>query len=114
MIQPVSWAPHGSKEGVRLILASTTVEQARTAKARFDAWATAAGANETTRLAAPITAWWPHIEVTITTSVTRTLVPKPRTPPSNTSNAPAAATATTPTTKPVPCSEAPTGSGNTA
>ena len=70
MIQPVSWAPHGSKEGVRLILASTTVEQARTAKARFDAWATAAGTNETTRLAAPITAWWPHIEVTITTSVT--------------------------------------------
>ena len=70
MIQPVSWAPHGSKEGVRLILASTTVEQTRTAKARFDAWATAAGTNETTRLAAPITAWWPHIEVTITTSVT--------------------------------------------
>ena len=40
--------------------------------------------------------------------------PKPRTPRSNTSGEPAAATATTPTTKPVSYSEAPTGRGNTA
>ena len=63
-------AAWGIKEALRLILASHTVEAARVAKARFDAWVTAADTDETDRFAATITAWWPAIEVTITTRVT--------------------------------------------
>lgn len=63
-------AAWGIKEALRLILASTTVEAARAAKTRFDAWALTAGTEETTRFAATITAWWPAVEVTITTGVT--------------------------------------------
>ena len=63
-------AAWGIKEALRLILASNTIEQARAAKARFDAWVIAADTDETDRLAATITAWWAAIEVTIATSVT--------------------------------------------
>lgn len=63
-------AAWGVKEALRLILASPTIEQARAAKTRFDAWALAADTDETDRFAATITAWWPAIEVTIATGVT--------------------------------------------
>ena len=83
-------AAWGVKEALRLILASHTIDQARAAKARFDAWVTTAATDETERFAATITgqkpragstitgqkpmaldtAWWLHIEVYITTRVT--------------------------------------------
>lgn len=63
-------AAWGVKEALRLILASHTIEQARTAKTHFDDWVQAAATPETDRLAATITSWWPHIEVLITTGVT--------------------------------------------
>ena len=63
-------AAWGVKEALRLILASHTIEEARAAKTRFDAWVVAADTDETDRFAATITAWWPAIEVTIATGVT--------------------------------------------
>lgn len=63
-------AAWGIKEALRLILASTSVDDARAAKARFDAWVLAADTDETDRFAATITVWWPAIEVTIATRVT--------------------------------------------
>lgn len=63
-------AAWGVKEALRLILASTSVDEARAAKTRFDAWVHAAATDETDRFAATITAWWPAIEVTIATGVT--------------------------------------------
>ena len=106
-------AAWGVKEALRLILASPTIEAARAAKARFDAWVAIADTDETDRFAATITSWWPAIEVTIATGVTNA-----RTEAANTAikhiSGPGAATATTPTTKPVSCSAAPTGRGNTA
>ena len=58
------------KEALRLILACPTIEAARAAKARFDAWVAIAATDETDRFAATITAWWPAIEVNIATGVT--------------------------------------------
>lgn len=63
-------AAWGIKEALRLILASHTLEAARATKARFDACAIAANAEEADRFAATIPFWWPAIEVTITTRVT--------------------------------------------
>jgi transposase len=63
-------AAGGVKEALRLILTSHTIEEARAAKTRFDAWVAISDTDETDRFAAPITAWWPAIEVTIATGVT--------------------------------------------
>lgn len=63
-------AAWGVKEALRLILASPTIEAARAAKARFDAWVAIADTDETDRFAATITSWWPAIEVTIATGAT--------------------------------------------
>lgn len=63
-------AAWGVKEALRLILASTNLDQARAAKTRFDTWVLVADTEETDRLAATINTWWPAIEVTITTRVT--------------------------------------------
>lgn len=63
-------AAWGVKEALRLILASTNLDQARAAKTRFDTRVLAADTEETDRLAATINTWWPAIKVTITTRVT--------------------------------------------
>lgn len=106
-------AAWGIKEALRLILASPTIEQARAVKPRFDAWVTMANTDETDQFAAPITASWPAIETTITTSVTNA-----RTEAANTTikhiKRPDADTGTKPTTKPVSCYAPPTKRGNTA
>lgn len=63
-------AAWGIKEGLRLILASRTLEEARAAKQRLEGWVTDADTDETTRLWDTLNTWWPAIEVFITSRVT--------------------------------------------
>ena len=106
-------AAWGVKEGLRLILASPTLDDARAAKARLHNWVGLADTAETDRLWATLNTWWPAVEVFITSRVTNA-----RTEAANTTikhiKRTGRGTATTPTTKPVSCSAAPTGRGNTA
>ncbi len=63
-------AAWGVKEGLRLVLASPSLDQARDAKQRLEGWVKDADTDETTRLWDTLNAWWPAIEVFITTRVT--------------------------------------------
>ena len=63
-------ATWGVKEGLRLVLKSTTVEAARQARTRLEGWVTAAGTDETDRLWDTLNLWWPAVEVFITSRVT--------------------------------------------
>lgn len=63
-------AAWGVKEGLRLVLASRTLDDARAARDRLEGWVTDAATEETDRLWATVTAWWPTIEIFITTRVT--------------------------------------------
>jgi transposase len=63
-------AAWGVKEGLRLVLASRTLDQARTARTRLERWVDAANTDETRRLWDTLTTWWPAVEVFISTGVT--------------------------------------------
>lgn len=63
-------AAWGVKEGVRLLLRTTTIKAARDAKTRLEGWVKAADTDETRRFWNTLTTWWPAIEVFITSRVT--------------------------------------------
>ncbi len=63
-------AAWGVKEQLRRLLKAATLEQARTEKMTLGRYVLAADMDETTRLWNTICAWWPAIEVLITTRVT--------------------------------------------
>ena len=63
-------AAWGVKEGLRLVLASRSLDGARAAKERLEGWVTSADTDETRRLWDTLNAWWPAVEVFITTRVT--------------------------------------------
>lgn len=63
-------AAWGVKEGLRLILASHTIDEAQAAKTRLEGWINAADTDETSRLWDTLCAWWPAVEVFITSRVT--------------------------------------------
>ncbi len=63
-------AAWGVKEGLRLVLKTTTVEDARHAKTRLEGWVAAADTEETSRLWDTLNTWWPAVEVFITSRVT--------------------------------------------
>jgi hypothetical protein len=90
-------AAWGAKEQLRLVLACTTLAQARAARRRFDLYVDWAAMPETSRLKKTLDAWWPAIETFIGTRATNA-----KTEAANvtikTSSAPAAATAHRPTT----------------
>lgn len=63
-------AAWGVKEQLRLLLACTTLADARAARRRFDQYVAWAAMPETTRLKKTIDAWWPEIETFILTRAT--------------------------------------------
>jgi transposase len=63
-------AAWGVKEQLRLVLACTTLVEAKAARRRFDQYVTWAAMPETTRLKKTIDAWWPEIETFIETRAT--------------------------------------------
>ena len=63
-------AAWGVKEQLRLVLACTTLADARAARRRFDQYVGWAAIPETTRLKKTIDAWWPEIETFILTRAT--------------------------------------------
>jgi transposase len=63
-------AAWGVKEQLRLVLACTTLAEARAARRRFDQYIDWAAMPETTRLKKTIDAWWPEIETFILTRAT--------------------------------------------
>lgn len=60
----------GVKEQLRRLLKARTLEQARAEKMTLGRYVLAADMNETTRLWNTVCAWWPAIEVLLTTRVT--------------------------------------------
>ena len=63
-------AAWGVKEGLRLLLHTTTLQAARDARTRLEGWVKAADTDETRRLWNTLNTWWPAIEVFITSRVT--------------------------------------------
>ncbi len=63
-------AAWGVKEQLRLVLACTTLAEARVERQRFDQYVAWAAMPETTRLKKTIDAWWPEIETFILTRAT--------------------------------------------
>jgi len=63
-------AAWGVKEGLRLLLATTTLQAARDARTRLEDWVEAADTDETRRLWNTLNVWWAAIEVFITSRVT--------------------------------------------
>ncbi|MDP9250837.1 MAG: transposase, partial [Chloroflexota bacterium] len=63
-------AAWGVKEQLRRLLKAETIEQARTEKMILGCYVVAADMEETWRLWGTICAWWPAIEVLISTGVT--------------------------------------------
>ena len=63
-------AAWGVKEQLRMLLRTTTVAEARAARAVLAESVRIADMPETTRLLRTLDAWWPAIEVFITTRVT--------------------------------------------
>jgi transposase len=93
-------AAWGVKEQLRRRLNTGTVKQARHEKMILGCYMLAADMEETWRLWATIEAWWPAVEVLITSRVTNARIEQRR-PASSTSNAPGGDTETQPTAKPV-------------
>ena len=63
-------AAWGVKEGLRLLLHTTTIKAAREARGRLEDWVRAADTDETRRLWNTLNVWWSAIEVFITSRVT--------------------------------------------
>ncbi|WP_245703278.1 ISL3 family transposase [Raineyella antarctica] len=63
-------AAWGVKEGLRLLLHTTTLQAARQAWTRLEDWVEAADTDETRRLWNTLNVWWSAIEVFITSRVT--------------------------------------------
>lgn len=63
-------AAWGVKEGLRLLLDTTSLQAAREARARLAGWVKAAHTPETDRLWNTLNVWWSAIEVFITSRVT--------------------------------------------
>ena len=63
-------AAWGVKEGLRRVLKAPTLDAAKAARTRLEGWVKAADTEETTRLWDTLNAWWPAVEVFITTRVT--------------------------------------------
>jgi hypothetical protein len=99
-------AAWGVKEQLRRLLNTSTIEQARYEKMILGCYMPAADLDETWRLWATIEAWWPAVEVLITSRVTNARTEAAKTGIKHI-NAPGGDTETQPTTKPVSCSPAP-------
>ena len=63
-------AAWGVKEGLRLVLKAPTLDAAKAARTRLEGWVNASDTDETTKLWDTLNAWWPAVEVFITSRVT--------------------------------------------